>query len=63
MVDVGDAPVNSGDVATLFGGLVSLDAQAATAGTIAHELLTAVHSRVVRRYASGRTDRRTDGDA
>ena len=60
MVDVGDAPVSSGDVATLFGGLVSLDAQAATAGTIANELL-AVHARVVRRYGSGPTDRRTDG--
>jgi alanine racemase len=63
MVDVGDAPVSPGDVATLFGGLVSLDAQAATAGTIANELLTAVHARVVRRYGSGPTSRRTDGSA
>jgi alanine racemase len=53
MVDVGDAPVRIGDVATAFGGLVGLDDQAAAAGTIGYELLTALSSRVVRRYWTG----------
>ncbi len=39
-----------GDVATLFGGLVSLDDQARRAGTISYELLTAMGPRVARRY-------------
>jgi alanine racemase len=50
MLDVGDAPVVPGDVGTLFGGRVTLDAQAAAAGTIAYELLTALGRRVERRY-------------
>lgn len=40
-----------GDVATVFGGLVSLDDQARRAGTISYELLTAMGPRVARRYA------------
>ena len=39
-----------GDVATIYGGRVSLDQQAAAAGTIAYELLTALGARVPRRY-------------
>lgn len=50
MVDVGEAAVRPGDVATLYGGLVSLDEQAALAGTISYELLTRLGPRVVRRY-------------
>jgi len=50
MVDVGDDPVAPGDIATLFGGAVSLDAQAAAAGTISYELLTRIGGRVERRY-------------
>jgi alanine racemase len=50
MVDAGDLPVTIGDVATIFGGLVSLDEQAALAGTISYELLTALGSRLPRRY-------------
>jgi alanine racemase len=50
MVDVEDTPVGLGDVATIFGGLVSLDEQAELAGTISYELLTAISPRVVRRY-------------
>lgn len=50
MVDVEDLPVVRGDVATLFGGLVSLDDQAALAGTISYELLTILTPRVTRRY-------------
>jgi len=50
MVDVGDAPVQPGDPATLFGGLVSLDQQAELAGTVSYELLTRVSPRVERRY-------------
>jgi len=52
MVDAGDAAVAPGDVATLFGGRVSLDAQAAAAATIAYEMLTAIAPRVPRRYES-----------
>jgi alanine racemase len=55
MVDVGDADVRPGDVATLFGGLVSVDDQATAAGTISYEMLTSVGARVVRRYSGGRT--------
>jgi alanine racemase len=50
MVDVEDTPVALGEVATIFGGLVSLDEQARLAGTISYELLTAISPRVVRRY-------------
>jgi len=50
MVDTGDAPVAPGDIATLFGGLVSLDQQAELAGTVSYELLTRVSPRVERRY-------------
>jgi alanine racemase len=50
MVDVEDTPVSLGDVAILFGGLVTLDEQAALAGTISYELLTILTPRVVRRY-------------
>lgn len=42
--------VRVGQVATLFGGPLPLDAQAARAGTISYELLTSVGTRVVRRY-------------
>lgn len=42
--------VRSGDVATVYGGLVSLDRQAEMAGTISYELLTRLGPRVVRRY-------------
>jgi alanine racemase len=49
MVSV-DADVALGDVATAYGGLVSLDDQAHAAGTISYELLTRLGSRVVRRY-------------
>lgn len=50
MVDAGDLPVKVDDVATLFGGIVTLDEQAALAGTISYELLTALGSRLPRRY-------------
>jgi alanine racemase len=50
MVDAGDLPVATGDVATIFGGKISLDEQAALAGTISYELLTALGARLPRRY-------------
>ena len=50
MVEVEDGQVTVGDVATLFGGIVSLDQQARSAGTISYELLTALGNRVPRRY-------------
>ena len=49
MVDV-EGAVSVGDVATVFGGLVALDRQAAAAGTISYELLTRLGPRVARRY-------------
>jgi alanine racemase len=49
MVSV-DGDVALGDVATAFGGLISLDEQAHAAGTISYELLTRLGPRVVRRY-------------
>jgi len=52
MVDVGDLPVAIGDIATLFGGLVTLEEQAALAGTVSYELLTALGPRLPRRYAN-----------
>ena len=50
MVDAGEGRPVPGDVATIYGGRVSLDQQAAAAGTIAYELLTALGARVPRRY-------------
>jgi alanine racemase len=50
MVAVDDGEVAVGDVATVFGGIVSLDEQARSAGTISYELLTALGSRLPRRY-------------
>jgi alanine racemase len=50
MIDVGDGAVTPGDVATVYGGRVSLDQQAAAAGTIAYEMLTGLGARVPRRY-------------
>jgi len=52
MVDTGNTPVRPGDIATLFGGLVTLDDQAALAGTVSYELLTSLTRRVARRYAT-----------
>jgi alanine racemase len=45
-----DATVRIGDVATIFGGAISLDQQAAAAGTISYELLTRLGSRLPRQY-------------
>jgi alanine racemase len=45
-----EAPVRTGDVATIFGGRIAIDQQAANAGTIAYELLTGMSGRVERRY-------------
>ncbi len=45
-----DGEVALGDVATAFGGLISLDEQAHATGTISYELLTRLGSRVHRRY-------------
>jgi alanine racemase len=50
MVAVDDGQVAVGDVATIFGGIISLDEQARASGTISYELLTAIGSRVPRRY-------------
>jgi alanine racemase len=47
-----EGPVALGDVATIYGGLVSLDEQARHAGTISYELITALGTRVARRYES-----------
>jgi len=50
VVDVGDAVVRPGDVATIYGGRVSLDQQAAASGTIAYEMLTSLAPRIPRCY-------------
>jgi alanine racemase len=42
-----------GDVATVWGGAVSLESQALAAGTIPYELLTGLSGRVERRYNGG----------
>ena len=52
MLDVGDARPVPGDVAMVYGGRISLDQQAAAAGTIAYEMLTALGARIPRRYGS-----------
>ncbi len=52
MVDAGEAQPAPGDVATVYGGRVSLDQQATAAGTISYEMLTALGQRVPRRYRS-----------
>jgi alanine racemase len=50
---VAEENVAIGDIATIFGGLVTLDHQASAAGTISYELLTRLGSRVPRRYERG----------
>lgn len=53
MIDVGTtggSEPQPGDVATVYGGCVTLDQQAAAAGTIAYEMLTALGARVPRHY-------------
>ena len=50
MVAVDDGQVAVGDVATVFGGLVTLDEHARSAGTIAYEVLTSLGARLPRRY-------------
>ena len=52
MVDAGDLPVRVGEVATLFGDLLTLDDQASRAGTVSYELLTRIAPRVPRRYGT-----------
>ncbi|HKT58546.1 MAG TPA: alanine racemase [Gemmatimonadales bacterium] len=52
MIDIGTAVVTPGDVATVYGGRVSLDQQAAAALTISYELLTSLGARVPRCYGS-----------
>ena len=54
MIAVPAGSVQLGDVATFYGGVISLDEQAAAAGTIGYELLTALGSRVQRRYGAAR---------
>jgi alanine racemase len=46
-----ESGAGAGEVATVFGGLVTLDQQAVAAGTISYELLTSLSSRVERRYS------------
>ena len=48
MLEAGD-DVRIGDVATFYGGAITLDEQAAAAGTVSYELLTGLGRRVDRR--------------
>jgi alanine racemase len=50
MVAVDDERVAPGDVATIFGGLVTVDECARSVGTISYELLTSLGPRLPRRY-------------
>jgi alanine racemase len=51
MLAVGDDQVVAcGDVATVFGGLLSIEEQARAAGTTSYELLSSISPRVPRRY-------------
>ena len=50
MAAVDDGRVAVGDVATVFGGLVTLDEHARSVGTIAYEVLTSLGARLPRRY-------------
>lgn len=50
MIDVSGLAVKLGDVATVFGDGLSLDEQAAAAGTNSYEMLTRVTARVPRLY-------------
>ncbi len=50
MAAVDDGQVTVGDIATLFGGLVTLDEQARSVGTISYEVLTSLGPRLPRRY-------------
>jgi alanine racemase len=50
MAAVDDGQVAVGDIATLFGGLITLDEQAKSVGTISYELLTSLGPRLPRRY-------------
>jgi alanine racemase len=51
MAAVDDGRVAVGDIATIFGGLISLDECARSVGTITYELLTSLGSRLPRRYS------------
>ncbi|MGB7211538.1 MAG: alanine racemase [Gemmatimonadales bacterium] len=50
MVAVAPGGARLGDVATIFGGMVTLGEHAEALGTISYEVLTAMSPRVVRRY-------------
>ena len=50
MVAVPEGSTRVGDTATVFGGVISLGQHAEALGTISYEVLTAMSSRVVRRY-------------
>lgn len=50
MVAVPEGSTRIGDVATVFGGVISLAEHASALGTISYEVLTAMSPRVVRRY-------------
>lgn len=47
---VGEQHIAIGEVATVYGGIISIDRQAEAAGTISYELLTRLGPRVARRY-------------
>jgi alanine racemase len=51
MVAVDDGEVAVGDVATIFGGRITLDEHARSVGTISYEALTGLGARLPRRYS------------
>jgi alanine racemase len=53
MLAVGDDQIVAcGDVATVFGGLISVEEQARAAGTTSYEMLSSLSPRVPRRYGA-----------
>lgn len=56
MADVGDLPVVPGDIGTFIGGALTLEDQAARAGTTSYQLLTGIGPRVVRSYSDPESD-------
>jgi alanine racemase len=50
VIEVGARPVQVGDVAVVYGGLVSLDEQARAADTVSYELLTRIGRRIPRHH-------------
>lgn len=66
-IDVGDSPVEIGDIATIFGRTpggerIPVEGLAAAAGTVAYEILVGIGARVPRRVGAGAPPGDGEGD-